>query len=244
MGDVCQQCGNEYQRIGGHWSHPNSSCSHPSFTDHQQEIITGLLMGDGTIGTANKNPHIRAEMISPNYLEYIADEFGALGSEVSLKHTAAESAKHNRDSGFRPNAEAENYSDLYLWYSMSHPELQKFAEWYNSGKKVWPEDIQLTPTVLKHWYCGDGHWANSSSHNRIEIAMANEVNNTEKVDQMFRNVGLPAPSNYAISEQQNKSNYLKCNAEFTVEQSKKLWEYMGEQLPDFEYKWPQCYRNV
>jgi len=239
MGDVCQQCGNEYQRIGIHWGHPNSLCDFPSFTDLQREIITGLLMGDGYISTANKNPHIQAKMISPNYLEYIADEFGVLGSEVSLKHTAAESAKHNRDSGFSPNAEAENYSDLYVWCSMSHPELQEFADWYSSGKKVWPEDIQLTPTVLKHWYCGDGCWDNSGSNNYIQISMANEKDNTDKVDQMFRSVRLPTPNNYNISERKDGSKI--CDALFTVEQSKELWEYMGEPLPDFEYKWPNRY---
>jgi len=236
MGNVCQQCGNEYQKIAQHWS-KGSSCGFPSFTDHQREVITGLLMGDGCIDTTNKNPYIKVKMISPNYLEYIADEFGVLGGEVSLKMTAAESAKANRDSGFRPNAKTENYSDVYLWYSMSHPTLVEFAEWYSSGKKVWPADIELTPTVLKHWYCGDGYWHNSGSNSHIQIAMANEVDNTEKVDQMFRNVGLPTPSNYSISE-------TYCDANFTVEQSKELWEYMGEPLPDFEYKWPEQYRNL
>jgi len=125
MGDFCQQCGNEYQRIGTHWSHPNSSCSHPSFTDHQQEIITGLLMGDGSIDNSRKNPRIETQMISPNYLEYIADEFGVLGSEVSLAMTAAENAKAKRDSGFSPNANAENYSDVYRWCSMSHVVVKK-----------------------------------------------------------------------------------------------------------------------
>jgi len=231
MGDVCQQCGNEYKRIGQHWS-MSSSCSHPSFTDHQKEIITGLLMGDGYIDTCSKNPYITVNMISPNYLEYIADEFGVLGGDVSLKITAAESAKRNKDSGFDPNAKEQNYSDKYQWQSMSHPELQEFADWYSSGKKVWPADIELTPTVLKHWYCGDGYWDNSGSRNGIRIAMANEVDNTNKVDQMFKNIGLSAPSNYGVSEN-------TCDAQFTVEQSKELWQYMGAPLPDFEYKWPR-----
>jgi len=119
MGNVCQQCGNEYQRIGGHWS-KSSSCSHPSFTDHQQKIITGLLMGDGSICFSNKNPYVEVSMISPNYLQYVANEFGVLSSGVSLKMTAAENAKAKRDSGFSPNANAENYSDVYRWCSMSH----------------------------------------------------------------------------------------------------------------------------
>jgi len=102
---------------------------------------------------------------------------------------------------------------------------------------VWPEKIELTPTVLKHWYCGDGNWNNGSCNNSIQISMANEKENTDKITQMFINVGLPAPSNYNISGK-------RCAAQFTVEQSKELWEYMGEPLPDFEYKWPEQYRNL
>jgi len=233
MGDVCQQCGNEYQKIATHWS-MNSSCNHPSFTDHQKEIVVGLLMGDGYINNSAKYPYVQVGMISPNYLEYIADEFDILGSSVYLRITAEDNAQKTKNSGFSPNAEAENYSDVYWWQSICHPELQEFADWYSSGKKVWPADIKLTPTVLKHWYCGDGHWANHSSDNFIQISMTNEKENTNKIDEMFRNVGLPVPKKYAISE-------TKCDARFTVAQSKELWEYMGNPLPDFEYKWPDRY---
>jgi len=239
MGDVCSQCGTEYQIIASHWS--RGSCKYPSFTDHQRELITGLLMGDGNINrSGDRNPRLECGMISPNYLKYVDGEFGVFGNGVSLRETAEESAKRCRDKGFSPDAKEENYSDVYRWQSMSHPELQEFAEWYLTGKKVWPRDIELTPTVLKHWYCGDGTWNNHGSHNRILIAMANEVENTDKVDQMFENVGLPSPSNYNISERKDGSK--KCDAVFTVEQSKELWEYMGNPLPDFKYKWPEEYK--
>jgi len=194
-------------------------------------------MGDGNIDTGTKNPRLEVEMISPNYLEYIADNFSNLGKNIKLRRTAKENAKHISNSGFSPDTKEIDCSDTYRWRSMYHPELQEFAEWYSSGEKVWPAGIELTPTVLKHWYCGDGCWDNYDSHNCIRIAMANEIDNTNKVDQMFRNVGLPAPSNYIISERKDGSK--KCSATFTVEQSQQLWEYMGEPLPDFEYKWPQ-----
>jgi len=236
MVKICTQCGNEYQRIGQHWS-LSSDCSHPSFTDHQREVITGLLMGDGCIHKAkNGNPYLVCSMISENYLQHIDDQFGVFGNVVSLKMTAAESAEHVRETGFDQNADADDYQDLYRWRSIRHPELQEFADWYASGKKVWPESIELTPTVLKHWYCGDGNWNNSGTNNYIRIAMANEVNNTDKVNQLFENAGLPSPSNYDISEN-------NCIAEFTVDKSRELWQYMGEPLPDFEYKWPEQYRQ-
>jgi len=239
MGDVCPQCGTEYKMVAQHWN--CGSCERPSFTDHRREIITGLLMGDGTINrSSDGNPLLQCEMISPNYLKYIDGEFGIFGHGVSSAKTAEENAKAKSDSEFRPNAKADNYSDVYRWWSMAHPELQEFAEWYSTGTKVWPSNIELKPTVMKHWYCGDGTWHNHGSHNRIKIGMANEVENTEKIDKMFENVGLSSPSNYAISERKDGS--MNCVAEFTVEQSKELWKYMGEPLPDFEYKWPEEYK--
>lgn len=213
------------------------SCDFPSFSKHQREIITGLLMGDGSLCVyKNQNPCIQSNMISQNYLEYVDKQFGIFGRGVSLYMTAEESAKQDIDSGFNSNACEENYHDVYRWASMSHPELKEFAEWYSSGEKEWPTDIELTPTVLKHWYCGDGHWNNGGRNNAIEIAMFNEIENTKKVSKMFDCAGLPTPNNYRTSK-------TKCDAQFTVEQSEELWDYMGEPLPDFEYKWPEVYRK-
>jgi len=219
-----------------HW-HWNPS-HRPELTRQQKEIINGLIMGDGSINYSNKNPYIKIEMISPDYLKYIDDIFGCLGTGVKLQTTAKQNAKKSKDSGLSPNAKAEDYSDVYRWRSRTHPYLQKWAKWYKTGKKVWPEDIELTPTVLKHWYCGDGHWNNN--YNRITISMANEVDNTEKIDKIFKNVAVPPPSNYVIYE--TKDGGSVCNAQWTVGQSKELFSYMGDPLPNFEYKWPEEYR--
>jgi len=239
MSDTCTQCGNKYQRIAQHWS-TSSTCKYPPFSDHQRKIIIGLLMGDGCILRESKRkPRLICGMISSNYLKYINKEFGIFGNGVSLIRTGEQVANRSCERGFSPNAKTENYHNIYRWRSMSHPELEEFADWYSTGEKVWPDDIELTPTVLKHWYCGDGHWNDSVTSNRIIISMSNEINNQEKVDRIFENVGLPSPSNYSISKRKDGSK--KCNAEFTVDQSKKLWEYMGKPLPDFEYKWPEEY---
>lgn len=241
MKDKCQQCGNEYEMIAGHWSQ-SSECSYPSLTQKQIEITTGMLMGDGYIHRKEgRNPYLESHMVTKKYLEYVDSIFGAFGNGVSLRMTAEQSAERNRESGFHPNAKSENYSDVYYWASMAHPELQEFADWYSSGRKMWPDNIKLTPTVLKHWYCGDGYWENSGTKNCIVIGVANEMDYTDKIDQFFENVGLPSPNNY--SKYKVKNGIYGCNACFTVEQSKELWRYMGEPLSGFEYKWPDsCYK--
>jgi hypothetical protein len=179
-------------------------------------------------------------MISDNYLEYIDKKFGILGKGVRLERSAEESAEDAINRGFSTEACADDYSDTHRWRSMCHPDLQEFADWYSTGNKVWPDDIQLTPTVLKHWYCGDGYRDKSIPQNRIQIAMANEAEHTDKIDAMFETVELPSPSSYTICER--KDGTMRCNAVFTIDQSKELWSYMGDPLPDFEYKWPEKYR--
>lgn len=235
MTDTCNQCGNRYKVVAQHWSKSNN-CSHPDFTDKQLEVTVGLLMGDGCLfRSGDGHPRLQSKMISKEYLNYVDEVFGKFGKGVTLCQTAEKSAEENRESGFSESANARNYSDKWRWFSMSHPDFQKFSDWYSSGEKVWPDNIKLTPTVLKHWYCGDGNFHKSGTPGCIRISMLNESRNTEKVDQMFRDSGLPVPSNYDTSK-------YKCDAVFTVEDSKKLWDYMGKPLPDLQYKWPQEYR--
>jgi len=232
MTKICPECGEEFHKIGYHWS--MGDCSYPSFSDYQKEVLTGLLMGDGCVNRSGNNPCVECNMISPDYLSYIDECFGVLGCGVSKGSTAQERAERDRSSGFNLNAKAENYSDIYRWNSVRHPEIKFFADWYLSGEKVWPSDIELTPPTLRHFYCGDGTWQNGSSHNRITIGMSNEVENTEKVSKIFRRSGLPEPSNYNIGEK-------KCEAQFTVSQTQELFEYMEHSLPDFDYKFPDEY---
>jgi len=233
---ACPECGDEYKGLGTHWRYNESH--RPTLTETQKEIAVGLLMGDGTINRGR----IECQMITEPYLTYLDEQFGCLGTGVRFYQTAAENARQNRKSGFSPDATAENYSDVYRWWSRCHPYFEDLRGWYSSGEKVWPEDITLTPTVLKHWYCGDGSWQNNAASNHITIGMANEIENTEKVDRYFERAGIPSPSNYSIYERKNGSK--RCEARWTVDGSKKLWEYMGKPLPGFKYKWPEAYHNI
>jgi len=159
------------------------------------------------------------------------DEFGMLSTGLKFVKSAEESALNHQESGFNKSANAENYSDVYSWSTRRHPELNKFAEWYSTGEKIWPEDIELTTTTLKHWYCCDGHYYNKNYHNYISIAALNECKNKDKIDKLFETSGLPKPNNYSEGPR-------SFDLEFTVEQSKELFDYMGKPIDGFDYKWP------
>jgi len=218
----------------------SGSCSYPSYTKEQKEIITGLLMGDASVTVSeNRKPMLSIETITPNYLHYISDKFGILSGTVSKILTAEQNASKLRKSGFSENASSENYSDVYKLSLKRHNELTKFRNWYSDGKKTFPKDINLTPTVLKHWYCCDGCWKNKGNSNHIQISISDQFDKKKRINRYFQSVGLPKPSNYASWERKDGS--IKGDITWTAEQSHSLWDYMGEPLPDFYYKWPEKY---
>lgn len=236
IGGKCNYCNSEYKSLGHHWSaNPNHR---PPLTEHQLDITTGLLMGDGSIVQRHNTPKLTTGMVAKEYLEYLDSIFGKLSLGVSLMDTAAESAARARKSGANTNADGNNYNNVYRWRTTSHQHFEQFSNWYSSGEKIWPDDITLTPTVLKHWYCGDGYYANTNGQNYIGIGMSNEMNNTDKINKYFNDAGLPTPTYNKKRRNPDDEEVNDCLATFTVEQSRELWEYMGDPLPYFEYKWP------
>jgi hypothetical protein len=232
----CPGCDERYKHLGKHWH--KSDCEYPNLTQHQYEIVIGLLMGDGWINKYNGKPRLQCGMITKEYLEYLDEIFGIFSVGIHLKTTAEESAKSMRDRDFSPNAKEENYSDLYYWQSRKLPQLEEFVEWYESGSKVWPEDIDLTPTVLKHWYVGDGCYSNNS---HIVIGLSNESESEKKVRKFFERSNIPHPNRWVVRE--NTDGSINCTAQWNVSESYELWEYMLEDghgiPPGFKYKWPE-----
>lgn len=208
----CPNCEGTYDKLGLHW---NRGCSYPSFSDMQLEILTGLLMGDGTV-VRGTNPSIRAHMTNKEYLEFLDNIFGVLGCGIRL---------HEEHSN-------KDWSNTYTWQTRAHPYLSKYEDWYSSGRKVWPEDIELTPLVLKHWYAGDGCLEVRGNSVRASIALTNEMGNGDKVIGMFNSAGVVEPNWY--------ENGTMASIRWTVEDTYELFKYMGEPLPGFESKWPNA----
>lgn len=224
--EKCASCGSEYKNVALHWH--RSSCNYPDLSQYQKDLITGIVMGDGSVVNPNTadNPTLRVKMINEEFLNWLDGELGWLSNGYTKVQTAEEAAKENRESGFSPNAKAENYHDKYVLRSKCIPPMSKWRGWYSSGEKVFPDDIQLKPTVLKMWYVCDG---NLSYSDAITITANNEEGNREKIRQMFDDLGVD-PAFY-------KSQ--RCwRVAFGQDESRVLFNYMGSSPDGFEYKWP------
>lgn len=218
---TCRKCGNEYSSIGQHWTKAKD-CSHPKLTEEQIDVATGLILGDGTLSRNYKNAIIQVKMVNEPYLKYLDQLFGIFSLGCNLYATADKQAERNRNSGFHLEASADNYQDVYRWMTRAHPQFNQFRSWYSNGEKVFAEDLNITPTLLKHWYVCDG----DKQSKRVRIASTNENKNLNKLKSYFHDCDIPSP------ETSGDRIY------WSTQDSKKVFDFMGEPLPGFEYKWP------
>jgi hypothetical protein len=236
-GIECPFCGKSYERLGRHWT--ENPQHHPSFNEKHHAVTTGVLMGDGSISRDSDNPRLVVKMTNKEYLEYLSNIFGILSLDVKLDKTASEAARRSKERGFSDVACENNYSDLYSLQTRRSVKFKPYTEWYDGGDKIWPKDIELSPTVLKHWYVCDGSLQKRDSEHgfRMTIALSNERGNRRKVEQMFERANIPVPCNW--DERKRDSGRWDVNIYWRNEQTRELIEYMGTPLPGFEYKWPK-----
>lgn len=206
-----------------HWWH--GTCPYPEFEQWRIELITGLLLGDGSIPTVKGNHSFRVPMINRRFLNWYDNKMGYLTTGVRLVHTADELATSNRETGFSPNARAENYHDMYVVRTRTHPRFNELRQWYGSGSKRFPEDLTLTPRITRMWYLSDGYldvgrWGRP----RIEIKARNEHDRSEFLLDLFRKQGFDPI-------------FRRHEIRFTCDETEDLVSWMGDAPPGFEYKW-------
>lgn len=221
---VCNSCGEKFSKIGVHWA--KSSCSYPNLSETQSNIITGLVMGDGSIVCRGKNPIIQLAMIQPEYLSYIDSLFPEYGMGVKL-HQSSERV-HDLLWGDQSDSRSNNCSDVYMWKTRTSPVFHQWYSWYSSGQKEIPASVTLSPDIVRTWYVCDGTYKDNSY---IRISCNGERGNEDKIRDWFSDIGFTVSNWY---EDTNDVYFT-----FTVDESSNLFSYMDHSVPGFEYKFPK-----
>jgi len=187
--------------------------------DYINEVLTGLMMSDAsaTKNTEQRNTQIQLEMVNKEFVEYIRDILGPLATDVK---TYTKQTSYNKGE-----------IEVYKLRTRRLSGFNSYRDdWYTENGKVYPiNDIKLTPTVLKMWYVGDG---GISTDNRwrtkhyASISCFNEIKRADAVDSLFDNLDF--------HPKMNKNGRYR----FSLEDSKRLWAYIGDEVPGYEYKWP------
>lgn len=235
---TCHGCGSEYQRIGYHWS--NGSCDHPVLTDRAEQLVEGMMLGDGTLRTHTTYPFVQIYMINKLFLEWLDNELGWLTTGVSLYRTAERSAELSRDNGY-PGADVRDYHDVYSLQTRTMPAFRRYEDWYQGDGKRFPDDLVLTPTTTTIWYACDGslNWDRRypGSRPHATISVQSEMDNIDNVVRMFRKSSFEHDPTVDTS-----------TIRFTVDETEDLIEWLDDAPPGFEYKWsldsPSTYQDL
>jgi len=109
----------------------------------QNEFIDGLLLGDGSIYTQGKNSNrVAIYGHADKHIEYVIwlyEKFKKMGFKCGRIRPMR--------NGYQ--FKTLSYSNLYNIH----------CRWYPDGKKIFPTDLKLTPTLLKNWFVGDGNYS-------------------------------------------------------------------------------------
>lgn len=222
----CPNCGNKYEKLGQHFS--VGSCDFPEIEDSKKEILSGLLMGDAYIKKSKYNSMI-VSMCNEEFLEWLDNRLGWVSSGVIRVRTAKNSAKNNRESGFRPNAKEKDYSDVYRLTTFSHPLFNRMRNnWYSpEGKKFNMLKVTLSPEQLRMWYVSDGGLLERENRNPYAyFRLDSQKNLSENISELLEEIGIE-------NNVRDGGNVIATTTESTPE----ILAYMGEPVPGFEYKW-------
>lgn len=233
---ICPNCDERFERLGSHWV--QSDCDYPSFTKEQLDILTGLMMGDGSLNKNRVNSSVNCRSNEFEYLEYLDELFGVLSTRVTVERTAKQLAENEKSTIPNRSSNPSDYSDVYVWQTRRHPELSQYEDWYTDEGKIYPEDIKLSPEVLTHWYIGDGTLIELEGDGNfsVKISVCNERDNLEKVYNYFRDADLPEPNRSHNFERSNGT--IGCHIVWNESESTELMSYMNGPIPGYEYKFP------
>lgn len=222
----CPTCGSWYGQIGNHWGHHQSDCEYPPISYEKWEMLKGLLMGDGCLDNRHcVNKSVRVVNTNLTFIEYLRNNFDWVAFDFVKSYTSKEKAKQHRDSGFRTDAKMENRFDQYELRTRSHPKINKFEQWWETGELKFPQ-LEFTPELLRMWYVSDGcmKWKYNSS---IDFISSNESTTPQNIINSFNNIGLEC----------NNGNNTE-NFRLPTAQTEDFFDYIGhDPVPGFEYKW-------
>jgi hypothetical protein len=198
-----------------------------------KEVIEGCLLGDGFLCKWNKKndnsfPYFAKRNKYYDHIIYV--------SRILFGNKWKERTKENDEKSLGKR------HVVFTLRSLSNKLLQSFYKrWYpewNNYKKVIPDDIDITPTLLLHWFLDDGNSyqrRKNSSTKQIVITLCSECFNkddqqmiVEKINYIFGLVCTLKKVNYGTGYQ----------IRIPQSQASLFYDIIGPcPVPSMKYKW-------
>lgn len=197
-----------------------------------EDVITGCLLGDAGMRSHNKFsdnsfPYFYKKNKFKDHIEYVAT---CINIDIStIKYEPI------KIKGY------DTICDVYILRTLSSKELMPlYRKWYpsiNNYKKIVPEDINITPTVLLHWFMDDGStWYRKNRNGTPIVGVFSSESftkdeNTMLIEKIYKNTGLKLTLTKTNSG-------TKSRISIPTSQIQSFYEIIGQcPVPSLRYKW-------
>lgn len=227
---LCQECGETYKAIGQHWS--GKQCSHPQISNYQDDIIKGLMLGDGSLYRTTKNASMYVSSTNRDFLEWIDSEMGVMCTGNYNVVTEEDHLEYAEDHGsIQPNSQ---YKDVWTIKLRAHPYFNQYREWYGekNGRQVVMDvpEIEISPVMARVWYCSDGHMDfDEYGSGHVIFTSENFGQHNERLMGSFTGRGFGGHI--------ENHNVMDGRIVFNRSGTQKFLDWIGEPIDGFEYKW-------
>ncbi len=127
-------------------------------TPNDHELLAGLLLGDGSLSAIkpgiNRNSCFSIATVHEEYASHLQQDL-PFKTRVNIREKHTSIIQGHITKCRRAYRLSSNF-DLALTDLHNH--------WYQNSTKIIPEDLQLTPTTVLHWFLGDGHAVYTHDH--------------------------------------------------------------------------------
>lgn len=122
------------------------------FSDEFVAILDGELLGDGCLYPRYENSQgavYQHGTAKSAYLDWLTNLFESEGFSTQR-------GEHMK----REDREGWNDTMNYKMWTLNYTSLlDEYQRWYPNGEKRVPDDIEISPLTLRHWYIGDGSYS-------------------------------------------------------------------------------------
>lgn len=186
---------------------------------HTNDVIIGSLLSDGCINNSNggKNYFWTHTSINEEYIDFLINDTMLDLHKFSNKSIKFLSTITNKEYTAKKS---------YTFKSMASVSFTKYRnDWYPVGKKIVPKDIKITPTILLHWYLGDGFISDSNG-----ITLATDSFDFDSLDFLIYELNNLDLHPYI--------NYLRNRIIIPNKRVLEFLNYIGKcPIKCFDYKW-------
>jgi len=204
-----------------------------SFEEHRKvnKFLEGSLLGDGSLQSrSTRAARYGLGQKYREYCEWISKFLERYSIEQSGNIT-------ERLKGFNNDSKK---TKCYRYTSLDYSNFKPIhTRWYGSGQKVIPQDLELSPLALRHWFIEDGGcYENNWGTKEVRFATNGfQIENVQRLAKKLAKV-LRVKEDY-IHVNQHRGPYISFGEPKIV---KKFFDYILPLPKELEsvygYKWP------